>query len=43
MGAAAYSHEANLFDDLFFSENTPAYLIISAFIFSSKLLNLFLI
>lgn len=36
LGAAAYSHGANLFDDLFFSTNTPAYLIISAFIFTSK-------
>jgi len=36
LGAAAYSHNANLFDDLFFSERTPPYLIIAVFIFASK-------
>jgi hypothetical protein len=34
MGALALSHDANLFDDLFFSEETPTYLSVSVFLYS---------
>jgi hypothetical protein len=36
LGAAAYSTNANLFDDLFFSPKTPAYVITSAVFFTGK-------
>lgn len=34
LGAIAYTDDSNLFDDLFFSENTPAYLIVMVFIYA---------
>ncbi len=36
MGSAAYTHDANLFDDLFFSDHTPLLVLICVFLFTSK-------
>lgn len=36
LGAAAYSHDANLFDGLFFSERTPSYVNLTSFIYTSN-------
>jgi hypothetical protein len=36
LGSAAYTHDANLFDDLFFSDHTPLLVLICVFLFTSK-------